>query len=373
MSPLSGKPTSEERVNAAIALEETDRVVLGSAIDGFAARYAGITQQEWWFDHAKANAALVKTFQDVGPWDTSDTFAPGHPLAFALTAPMGVRLPGRDLAPDTPMQFEEREFMVAEDYDDIIEHGFDAFLARFFPRLGIDPNEVPVARAAIARHGQEDGRLWRDLGVYALCGAKLRPPYDWFSYARSLSNFVMDLFHAPQKVIAAMDVALSAMLESTKNAMRGAAGKGVFIPMARGSVSFISPKQFERFCFPWIKRIADALVAEGYVPVFHCDSNWTPLLPYFRQLPARRCVLQLDEGTDILQAKQVLGDHMCLWGNVSSTLLSLATPDEVERHCRHLVRIVGEGGGFILAPACTMPVDAKAENVKAMARAVLNT
>jgi hypothetical protein len=365
--------TSAERVRAAIALEKTDRVPLGPAIDSFAARYAGITQQDWWFDHDQANAALVKTFYDLGPWDASDSFAPGHPLAFALTAPMRVKLPGRDLPPEVPMQFEEAEFMAPEDYDLIIKQGYDAFLHEFFPRLGIHPDEVAPARVAIAKHGDEDSRLWSELGVYTLCGSKLRPPYDWFSYARSLKGFALDLFRRPQQVIEAMDVALSAMLETTRAVMRGADANGVFVPMARGSASFISPRQFERFCFPWIQRIAQALVADGYVPVFHCDSNWTPLLRYFRELPARQCVLQLDEATDILKAKEVLGDHMCLCGNVSSTLLSLGSPEEVEQHCRHLVQVVGEEGGFILGTACTMPVDAKPENVKAMTRAVMES
>lgn len=270
------------------------------------------------------------------------------------------------------MQFEELELMTPEDYDLIIDRGYDAFLEGFFPRLGISPDVVPQAQAAIAKHSIEDGKLWRELGVYMLCGTKLRLPYDWFSYARSLTGFVLDLFKRPEKIIEAMDVALPAMLEATKAKMRGVESNGVFMPMARGATTFVSPKQFERFCFPWIKRAADALVADGYVPVLHCDADWTPLLQYFRELPACRCILQLDEQTDIFEAKDILGDHMCVYGNVAPALLSLGLPEEVEEHCRHLVKVVGDGGGFILGPACTMPMDAKPENVKAMTRAVLD-
>jgi hypothetical protein len=371
MMKTEARMLSEERIRAAVSLEATDRAVLGHSIDSFAARYAGITQEEWWFDHKTANAALVRTFHDLGPWDTSVSFAPGHPLAFALTAPMRVKLPGRDLAPDEPMQFEELELMTPDDYDLIVERGWDAFLDGFFPRLGIDPGLVPDAQAAVARHGAEDGKLWREMGVYMLCGTKLRLPYDWFSYARSLTGFMLDLFKRPQQVIDAMDVVLPDMLRVTVAKMRGLESRGVFMPMARGATTFISPKQFERFCFPWIRRAVDALVAEELVPVLHCDADWTPLLPHFMELPARRCILQLDEQTDIFKAKEVLGDHMCLYGNVAPALLSLGGPEEVESHSRRLVQEVGEGGGFILGPACTMPMDAKPENVKAMTRAVL--
>jgi hypothetical protein len=368
---LADSLTARERIEAAVTLEETDRVALGHSIDSFAARYAGISQEAWWFDHDRASAALVKTFQDLGPWDTNVSFAPGHPLAFALTAPMRVKLPGRDLAPDEPMQFEELELMKPEDYDLIAERGWAAFLEEFFPRLGISPEVVPEAQATIAKYSVQDSQLWREMGVYMLCGTKLRLPYDWFSYARSLTGFMLDLFKRPGKLIAAMDATLPAMLEATKVKMKGVESNGVFIPMARGSTTFISPKQFERFCLPWIQQAVDALVADGYVPVLHCDADWTPLLHYFWELPARACILQLDEKTDIFKAKEILGDHMCLYGNVAPAMLSLGQPEEVHEHCSHLVEVVGEGGGFILGPACTMPMDANPENVRAMTRAVL--
>jgi len=363
--------TSEERIKAAVALEETDRVPLGHSIDSFAAQYAGITQEDWWFDHEKANAALVKTFDDLGPWDTTVLFAPGHPLVFALSAPMRVRLPGRDLPPDAPMQFAEMELMTPEDYDSIIAHGYDSFLEGFFPRLGIDPGIIPEARAAIAKHSAADTTVWRQMGVYPLCSTKLRLPFDWFAYARSLSSFMLDLFKRPNQLIEAMDVALESMLSNLRSKLRTMDSKGVFVPMARGSTTFISPRQFERFCLPWLKRAVDALVADGCLPVLHCDANWTPLLPFLRELPARSCIIQLDEQTDIHEAKRVLGDHMCIHGNVAPALLSLGSPEEVEEHSRELIHSIGEGGGFILGPACTMPMAAKPENVRAMTRAVL--
>jgi len=363
--------TASERVAAAVGLEEMDRVVLGHSIDSFAALYAGISQEAWWFDHQAAHAALVKAFRDLGPWDTCVAFAPGHPLVFALTAPMRVKLPGRDLPPDVPMQFEELEFMSSDDYDFIVEHGFSEFLDRFLPRVGINPEEALQARKEVARHAREDGEAWRKMGVHLLCGTKLRLPFDWFSYARSLTGFMIDLFRRPEQLIAAMDASLPAMLGDVLDRMAGVGTTGVFVPMARGAATFISPEQFERFCFPWLLRAVETLVEKGYTPVLHCDANWTPRLHRFLALPAKSCILQLDEQTNIREAKRVLGSHMCLYGNVSPSLLALGEPGEVRELCRGLVEDVGAGGGFILGPACTMPTDAKPANVLAMTEAVL--
>jgi len=363
--------SSAERVAAAIALEDTGRAVLGHSIDSFAARYAGISQEAWWFDHAAADAALVKTYEEIGPWDTCLAFAPGHPFAFALTAPMRVRLPGRDLPPDTPMQFDESEFMTADDYATIVEKGFHEFLAGFLPRVGIEPADVPGARAEIVRHAQEDAAAWRERDVHLLCATKLRLPFDWFSYARSLTGFMIDMFEQPERLIAAMDATLPDMLADTLQRLGSSESRGVFLPMARGSATFVSPAQFERFCMPGLLRAVEALVAEGYVPVLHCDADWTPRLERLRALPPKACILQLDEQTDILRAKEILGDHMCLCGNVSPQLLTLGEPAEVKSHCTQLIEKVGAGGGFILGPACTVPTDAKPENVRAMTEAVL--
>jgi uroporphyrinogen-III decarboxylase len=62
---------------------------------------------------------------------------------------------------------------------------------------------------------------------------------------------------------------------------------------------------------------------------------------------------------------------MCIYGNVSPQMLTLGDPAEVKSHCEELIEDVGAGGGFIIGPACTMPTDAKPENVRAMTEAVL--
>jgi len=60
---------------------------------------------------------------------------------------------------------------------------------------------------------------------------------------------------------------------------------------------------------------------------------------------------------------------MALMGDVPGTLLSLGTPGEVEAYCRKLIQEVGEGGGFVLSSGCSVPYDAKIENVRAMIKA----
>jgi len=141
--------------------------------------------------------------------------------------------------------------------------------------------------------------------------------------------------------------------------------KRVFFDCNRASATFISPANFQRLVLPSLKRMVKSLVDDGFDILFHLDTDWAPMLPFFRELPLGRYIVEL-EHTDIRKAKQILAGHMCVKGNVSSTLLALGTPAEVEREARNLIDDLAPGGGFILASGCEVPPNAPLENVRAL-------
>ena len=61
----------------------------------------------------------------------------------------------------------------------------------------------------------------------------------------------------------------------------------------------------------------------------------------------------------------MLGDTVCLMGNVPNIMLLSGTPDDVRAYCRKLIDTVGKGGGFIMDSAVMLD-EAKPENLKAM-------
>jgi uroporphyrinogen-III decarboxylase len=78
--------------------------------------------------------------------------------------------------------------------------------------------------------------------------------------------------------------------------------------------------------------------------------------------------MALDGETDIFKAKKILGNHMCLMGDVSASMLYLDEPEDVFDYSAKLIRMLGPEG-FILQSGCDIPANAKLENVRAMVAA----
>lgn len=68
------------------------------------------------------------------------------------------------------------------------------------------------------------------------------------------------------------------------------------------------------------------------------------------------------------QVKKDYGTRLSFWGGISTQkLLPFAEPEEVRETILKTARIMGEGGGYILAPTHAVPGDVPEENIEMMA------
>ena len=65
------------------------------------------------------------------------------------------------------------------------------------------------------------------------------------------------------------------------------------------------------------------------------------------------------------RAKDIIGDVMCICGNVPVSLLRAGTAEEIKDYCKKQIDVVGRGGGFIMSTRSVLD-DAKPENVRIM-------
>jgi len=365
--------TPAERINAAIALEQPDRVPVAPLFIYFLAHYDGIGAAEFLRDPDKQVAAAERAFARLGGWDAWYA-VPGlsTPTTLKFLWPMEVRVPGEGLPEDAPLtQLHEREVMTPEDYDAIVADGWDQWYAGYYQRLYPGRDLRPQLRADMRRTQETLMAFYQrwevERQVPLLQWQRLVvPAVEVFSFGRTFYQFALDLATVPEKVTRAAEVATEAIIRRTVGSAGGTRGRKVWVSGWRSGSGFLSPRQCAAFVLPNLKRLLEAMVGEGITPVLHFDAEWTRVLHLLRQLPAKKCLLALDQLTDMYKAKEILGDHTCLMGNIAPQLLALGTVDEVVAECRRLIEVVGKGGGFILSSGCEVPYNAKPENVAAM-------
>jgi uroporphyrinogen decarboxylase len=113
---------------------------------------------------------------------------------------------------------------------------------------------------------------------------------------------------------------------------------------------FFSPDMFDEFVLPYLKQLVSGYRELGFYVVKHSDGNIMPILD--RIVEARpHAIHSLDPqgGVDMAEVKRLIGDKVCLIGNVNCGLMDTGTDDEVIESARYALRHGMPGGGYIFS------------------------
>lgn len=111
-------------------------------------------------------------------------------------------------------------------------------------------------------------------------------------------------------------------------------------------------------------------IEAGFTPNPLFEGDCTSRLEIIKDIPKGKAVYWF-ERTDLLKAKEVLGDTVCIEGGVPASLMVSGNPDQVAARCKKLIDTVGKNGGFILNGDVGIPDEAKPENVRALVKTVM--
>ena len=140
----------------------------------------------------------------------------------------------------------------------------------------------------------------------------------------------------------------------------------VFIPLHWAPDAFMSEQQFKTYWWPSFRQMMLDLIAEDLIPMPMWESDCTKRLEIIKDIPAGKAIYWF-ERTDIVKAREVLGDVVALRGNVSPSLLTTGTPEDVDTAVKHIVdNVYNKGGRIILDAAFGLPDETPVENVRAM-------
>jgi len=210
----------------------------------------------------------------------------------------------------------------------------------------------------------EYGGKMKELGFPPQFGSIAHAPFDIISdFLRGTVGAMLDMYRMPDRLLEAAETIYPFMLQNGLGAKRNGIPR-VFMPLHKGIDSFMSPDQFKTFYWPTLKRLILALIDVGLNPFVFWEGDCTSRLELIGDIPRGKAVYMF-EATNIFKAKEILGDVVCIRGNVPLSILLAGTPDDVKGYCKKLIDGVGKGGGFIV-DASTNLDDAKPENLRAM-------
>ncbi len=373
-----------KRYQAAIALEVPDRVPISAGSNYFAEVYGGHTNQEFIYDPgtwSKADSKFVQDFPEVDAFRSGRFWGPLHDaVGFNL-----YRLPGRDLGPRTQFQFVEGERMKGDEYDLLINSPVEFLLERFLPRALNDfaaPGSVrsflalikgSSASAMVGAFNRARAQyLQNELGMPQSMGGVFLAPFDYLADGlRGLRGIMLDVRRQPDKVQAACEALIPDIVNAALAIADPLRRYPIFVPLHRGAFPFLSPKQFDEYYWPSLKKVMLILIEAGYTIRAYLEGDWGPNWHHFRELPKGKVLCDIDVQGDIFKAKEDLGGYQCIAGGVPDSLLILGNPAEVRDRVKLLCETVAKDAGFIINGGCGIPYDTKPENFRAMLDATL--
>jgi uroporphyrinogen decarboxylase len=141
-------------------------------------------------------------------------------------------------------------------------------------------------------------------------------------------------------------------------------------PSASNAV--ISPKHFEVFALPYIKKVFESVLAMGYKHTcIHICGEQNQNLPYWAQISfGDPGLISIGHEIEFETAAKYFPNDIIL-GNLEPAIIQTQTPEGVYEASRKVIEKGKEcPGGFMFSPGCEMPPMAPAENVMAITRAV---
>lgn len=357
-----------KRIFQAVSLEKPDRTPVVLEYAGFAAAVTHTPLPEFLGSIGKAIETMIRAFHLVGEADAID-YGAYNPYNLSYLWMSKVRVPGVDLPYEAMYQVVEKELMVADDYDQILSQGWPKYYADFMKERVF--NDVPPGRIPSAQPPIDLRSIWAAHQIPVLSGGSVSLPFELLCGARSLPEFFSDLLTIPDKIQEVADIIMPHLVGPVCKRVKGSGLPAIWIGGWRSASNMISPRLWERFVWPYFERAVHEVTNSGLIAILHLDSDWTRDLAYFKALPEGKCILATDGQTDLFRAKEILGDRLCLMGDVPAAMLAFGTPAEVFQYSSKLIRQLGPSG-FILHSGCDIPIDAKLENVQAMVAAAFH-
>ncbi|MCJ7425954.1 MAG: hypothetical protein MUO17_02265 [Dehalococcoidales bacterium] len=404
-SPKAEKAYKERvtRLKDAIQLKKTpDRVPVLPILGFFPTFYAGVTPREAMYDYDKLAKASKKYLLDFEPDVNSGIGIATPGKVFDILDYKLYAWPGHGVSPNHTYQCLEAEYMMADEYDALIQDPSYYFTTTYFPRIFgkleafkmlpnpstmqeipfVGPNVIPyglpqvqAAYKALFEAGEEALKWVGAVGAFATemaalgfpggAGGFTKVPFDVIGDTlRGTRGIMVDIYRQPDKVLQAVEALTPLMINMGVAATQMSGNPLVMVPLHKGADGFLSDAQFKKFYWPNFKNLLMGLINEGCVPLPFVEGSYNTRLEVIQDIPKGSSFWTFDT-SDMAKVKKTLGKVACIGGNVPTDLLAVGTPQQIKDCVKKLIDDCAEGGGYVVANGVSAD-EIKPANLKMM-------
>ncbi|HSV72434.1 MAG TPA: uroporphyrinogen decarboxylase family protein [Chthonomonadales bacterium] len=198
-------------------------------------------------------------------------------------------------------------------------------------------------------------------------------PFLRYCLLRGIEQAMVDLIENPDIVHYCLGRLFELAYQDTLRIYEQARGQVTITYVAEDMGSqesmMFSPRQVKEFLLPGMKRMIDLTHSAGACVFHHNDGACRPIVPTMIEagIDVLNPVQWRCKGMEREGLKRDFGDRLVFHGGVDNQYtLAMGTVDEVRREVADNLRILGEGGGYIVAPCHNIQAVSPPENVVAL-------
>ena len=342
MSDYKDEMNAIERKAAYFRGERVDRLPCSLMFEETAAVYAGIDVEEYYFDSDKMLESEKYIVRELG----------------VESAGINVTLRGMGEAFGSKMGYNS----------DRASHLIEPALKDYKMLQHMDiVNPLKDGRLPIILDSL--GKIKKELGKEVSIGSGVSGPISAASAVRGTTNLVRDMIKDKENLHKLLDLMTECNLAYAKEVYeRYGLVCGIGDPIS--SADLISPKQFREFAKPYLEKTINGIYKiTGQKTTLHICGKTKGIWEDIADM--NLSAFSVDNCEDIELLKNVIGDKMCIIGNIDPvSIVRNGSIDDVYSSVKEcIVKASDSPNGYIVASGCDIPAGAPIENIKAVTEA----
>ncbi len=190
---------------------------------------------------------------------------------------------------------------------------------------------------------------------------------------RGFETFLADLILQPEIINILMEKVLEFYHEVAKRALEATDGliDIVFSADDIGTQNgmMISPELWRKYVKPWTRKLIKPFKEMGYKTCYHSDGDLIDVMDDFIEigLDIINPVQPKAKNTNPENLRKKFGGRITFFGGIDTQeLLPFGTPEKIKKEVRRIIKILGEDGGYIVAPSNNIQPDTPLKNILAV-------